>query len=460
MNAPALDFFAIGFASVLIVNGVGLLMLCAILRSRDNLEVPAYGATLFLGGIFRLTQIEGAENALRLSPLVIEYIGQLCLYALTAFSFIFVEHFWGVGKYRCFRRIWQVQFVFAAIAWSAEIASGRPGAAMSIHLALVMVWTMVLVFNFATGEIRLYPEDRVVVYGLAVFIVTALHDCLVLLGMLWQIEMRAIGTLAFAATLSYSLVLRAFTDQRRLATIEADLEVARQIQHSLLPHLVPRLEKNEPAVRYIPMEAVGGDIYDFLQVGENRFGVLVADVSGHGISAALIASMVKTGVASQVRNANQPEEVIAGMNRHLEGQIEDHFVTAIYAYIDSDAGHVSIANAGHPPPLLFSRKDQAITEVSTSGIVLGLLPEETYKTSEVEVDNGDRLVFYSDGVIEAMNKEGELFSTQRLADVIKRNSSLSTEACADCVLQALIAWTDTNISSQEDDLTIVIVDMP
>src|ERR1700727_2465830 len=152
------------------------------------------------------------------------------------------------------------------------------------------------------------------------------------------------------------LVLRGIREQLalQLQTIQKELETARQIQLSILPAEVPKLEGLDIAARYIPMTSVAGDFYDFIMVDEKHLGILIADVSGHGMPAALIASMLKIALAAQVPHAADPAQVLSGLNQALCGKFQHHYVTAAYLFVDIAKGTLTYAGAGHPPMLMWS----------------------------------------------------------------------------------------------------------
>src|SRR5262249_46263865 len=153
--------------------------------------------------------------------------------------------------------------------------------------------------------------------------------------------------------LGYLVASRTYSNEQRLLSIQKELEIARQIQSSILPREAPRVVGLEVAAQYLPMEAIAGDFYDFVAVDEKRIGVLVADVPGHGTPAALIASMLKSALAAQSPRASDPAQVLEGLNRDLCGKFEEHFVTAVYLFVDTERQVMRYAGAGHPP-LLYS----------------------------------------------------------------------------------------------------------
>src|ERR1700751_3804376 len=199
------------------------------------------------------------------------------------------------------------------------------------------------------------------------------------------------------------LVLREAREQlaRQLSLINNELEMAREIQLSILPQEIPRTRGLEISPRYTPMSSVAGDFYDFIVVDDKYVGILVADVSGHGLPAALIASMLQVALAAQSQHAFDPSLVLAGLNRSLCGKLKNHYVTAIYLFIDMEKKFIRYAGAGHPPLLLWRSSTGSASEVLKNGLLLGLFPEETYAVAEVRVEPGDKAVLYTDRILEA-----------------------------------------------------------
>ena len=170
--------------------------------------------------------------------------------------------------------------------------------------------------------------------------------------------------------------------------------------------------------------------------------------------------MVKAGAASQTHVADRPDAVLAGMNRHLYSQLDGNLVTAIYAFIDFDARRVSLANAGHPHPLLLAGGGRTVDEVGKRGAALGLLPAERYATTELLLSPGDRLVLYSDGLVEAKSPGGALFERDRLCTALLDHAALPAEAWADQLLEQLTRWVGKTDLALEDDLTLLVLDCP
>ena len=254
------------------------------------------------------------------------------------------------------------------------------------------------------------------------------------------------------------LVLREMREQlaRQLKAIKEELETARQIQLSILPREIPRIEGLEVAARYIPMTSVAGDFYDFIQVDEKRLGILVADVSGHGMPAALIASMLKIALAAESAHALDPARVLSGLNQALCGKFQIHYVTAAYALVDMEKKIIRYGAAGHPPLLLRNRSAGGTREVEENGLFLGSFPEATYSSVEVPFTPGDRGVLYTDGILEMTDPSEEQFGIDRFKQYLDSNRGLGTEPFVDGLLDELSRWSDRASGREpEDDVTIV-----
>src|SRR3974377_426749 len=156
----------------------------------------------------------------------------------------------------------------------------------------------------------------------------------------------------------------------QLLALNNEIEMARQIQLSILPHSIPELPGLEIAARFLPMTSVAGDFYDFIQVDDKHIGILIADVSGHGLPSALIASMIQVALAGQAHNAAEPARVLTGLNHALCGKFSMNFVTAAYVYLDLGKKLMRYAGAGHPPILRWRNSEGKTTKIIENGLVL------------------------------------------------------------------------------------------
>ncbi|HMF74475.1 MAG TPA: PP2C family protein-serine/threonine phosphatase, partial [Bryobacteraceae bacterium] len=265
-------------------------------------------------------------------------------------------------------------------------------------------------------------------------------------------DLEPLGLLALLVSLGSVLARRAFRDAERLVELDKELEIARHIQTSILPRQMPRGPHWDIAAQYLPMTAVAGDFYDFLTVDEQRVGILVADVSGHGVPAALIASMVKVAFAAQLPHAASPASVLAGINRTLCGNLQGQYVTAAYLYLDLAVQRMRYAAAAHPA-LFWYHADGGVEDVLENGLMLGLFPGALYTEREAGLQRGDRFLLYTDGLVEAANEVGEFFGEERARLVLKELCSQPAHEMLATLLDRVSVWS----SSAQDDVTVVSV---
>lgn len=249
------------------------------------------------------------------------------------------------------------------------------------------------------------------------------------------------------------------TIARQLLAINSELDMARQIQRSILPQQTPNIPGLEIEARYLPMSSVAGDFYDFLLIDEQHVGVLIADVSGHGLPSALIASMLQTALAAQAPHASDPTKILSNLNRALCGKFQSHYVTAAYLFLDMQKGTVNYGGAAHPPLLLWKAKSRSVVEIVENGLMLGPFPQSTYSSTTFPIEERDRIVLLTDGIIEAKNSSGKEFGEERLRNIVESSHSLRAHEFADAVLSGLSEWSDNAIGpNQSDDITLLAID--
>ncbi len=306
---------------------------------------------------------------------------------------------------------------------------------------------------------RLSHEIRVFIAGFLVLLLFIVYENLEGLKILRGQNVEFVGFLVFIACLGYVSAYRIFANEERLLAINKELEIARRIQSSTLPQSVPTLRGLEIAARYVPMSAVAGDFYDFLCVDEKRAGILVADVSGHGVPAALIASMLKVAFAGQAAHAHDPARVLTGLNHSLCGKFEEHFVTAAYLFVDLEKSLLHYSAAGHPPLMLASGATGYVREIEENGLMLGVFPDAAYSSVEIRVGPGDRCLLYTDGVIEATNAAQEEFGKSRCKEFLETQRDISAARFADTLLESIAGFSGYNSArAQEDDITLMVLD--
>jgi serine phosphatase RsbU (regulator of sigma subunit)/ketosteroid isomerase-like protein len=238
--------------------------------------------------------------------------------------------------------------------------------------------------------------------------------------------------------------------------IEQELKVARSIQQASLPKEVPTLEGWQISPFYKPAREVGGDFYDFFELADGRVGLAVGDATGKGMPAALAV----TATCSMLRAVAQdsgysPGEVLSRVNETLVARIPPNmFVTCFYAILELQSGRLNFANAGHDLPYLRRRSGDA-EELRARGMPLGLMPGMGYEEGEDSLDGGDGVLFYSDGLVEAHNPQGELFGFPRLRALVAGHGE--AQSLEDFLVEELYSFVGEGWE-QEDDITLVTLE--
>ena len=236
--------------------------------------------------------------------------------------------------------------------------------------------------------------------------------------------------------------------------IEQELLVARRIQQASLPEEVPEREGWEVSPLYQPAREVGGDFYDFHLLSEDRLGLVVGDATGKGVPAALVMSTTcgMLQLAAQALDSSSPGEVLSRVNEALLARIPPNmFVTCLYAILDPESGRLLYANAGHDLPYLRHHTGEA-EELRARGMPLGLMPGMSYEENEVVLDAGESVLFYSDGLVEAHDPQGEMFGFPRLRALVAKHNE--QRSLGEALLEELYTFVGDGWE-QEDDITLL-----
>ena len=266
------------------------------------------------------------------------------------------------------------------------------------------------------------------------------------------------GFLALLLSLAYVAMRQVYASERRLVSIENELAVARQLQFSILPTSTPEIRNLRIAAVYEPMAAVAGDFYEYLSVDDYRAGFLVADVSGHGVPAALIASMIKVAAQSASTRAADPSEFLRLLGETLSGQFRGQFVSAAYLWIDTQSSTARYSAAGHPPLFFWCAGCASLQRIESNGPLFGTPCNPDFPTREIAFTRGDRFLLYTDGLSEPENAAGEAFSEHRIEQVVRDNYSRSAAELSLLLLNDVRAWPPA-AASQQDDITFLVIDV-
>ena len=237
--------------------------------------------------------------------------------------------------------------------------------------------------------------------------------------------------------------------------IDQQLETAREIQEGLLPAHAPEIKGYDIGGLCVPTSAIGGDYYDFFRLDNERLGVALADVCGHGVPAALVTSALRALLRTHARNLVEPGMICEKLNAVLpEFSGRDDFVTGVYGILDSRTGTFTYANCGHPP-ILCVRTNGTIEAHRKGGPALGVLEQVRYETGLISLGKGDMLLLYSDGIVEMENEEGVDFGGRRLRDALLNTEARSAAEVIERITRAAIDFCRTD--RFEDDLTLVVI---
>jgi len=242
--------------------------------------------------------------------------------------------------------------------------------------------------------------------------------------------------------------------------IEQELRVASLIQQTLLPKTLPELPGYDVAAYYQPAREVGGDFYDFLDLEDGRFGLVVGDVTDKGVPAALVMATTRTMLRAAAQRLLSPGEVLQRVNDVLVQDIPPNmFVTCLYAILDTESGRLVYANAGHDLPYRrrAGRSDGA-EELRARGMPLGLMPGMGYEEKEIVLEKGESVLFYSDGLVEAHDPRRDMFGFPRLQGLVGAQRSGGSSLIS-FLLSELRRFTGEEWE-QEDDITLVTLDRP
>jgi two-component system sensor histidine kinase ChiS len=244
-----------------------------------------------------------------------------------------------------------------------------------------------------------------------------------------------------------------------LALIKRDIQIAHEIQKTILTQELPKIDGVAIALRYEPMTELGGDFYDVQMVGPDMLGILLADVSGHGIPAAFICAMLKVAYSFHRKDAGNPSALLKQISTTMYNYTGGQFITACYACIDLARKTLRHSNAGHWPLILWRGSEHRIIINSDNRMPIGWSVEEEYPTVESDILPGDRVILYTDGILEARDKDGKLFGEARFHQLIRSLQNRGAGEFVDEILAAVLHWTrDESDRGLGDDLTIVVVD--
>ena len=458
MTSAAAELIGAVLGTLFATLGLGAIAVSTLRHERRDRALLWFGAATALYGARLIARSETVQGAFVFGPAPWIRIEHVITYIILVPGALLAE--WALPTvHRSVLRFMSranAAAAVAAILW--DVWTGDSGAAMPLNRAAVVIniATVVALVAIDARTRRPTRDGWIVLSGIAVFAATALYET-IRGGVFEPIDLEPAAMLVLVGCIGYVVTKRVLLSERRMAAVDRELETARRIQQSILPKAVPSVTGLSVATHYDAMSEVAGDIYDFVVTPSGHLGVLVADVSGHGVPAAIVASMVKMALAVQEGTVSDPGEVLTRMNRALCGRFDLAYVTAVFAIVDPATRTLTYASAGHPPPLLVHRSGGRVDALEERGMVLGFMPDAAYASAVAgTLAPGDRIVFYTDGITEAPGPDGEFYGDRRFHQILAGGASQPSEAFTAALVADARRWVNGTFT---DDVTVVVVDL-
>ncbi len=334
------------------------------------------------------------------------------------------------------------------------------GVMVSIPFRLfALLFIIVIAYLEVRRALRGNIDARIILAGFSIYGINAALVMFMDMGLLPDLRLNTHYSLfAFVCALGL-VVIRRYGLMReenvRYALVNEELETARRLHQSLLPADPPEIDGLDLSVAYISQASLGGDYYDFIRIDSTQVGIMIADVSGHGLPAALGVSMAKIAFSEHTSLADRPERLLELTRVSLVDKLQRQFMTAGALYVDTEQGIFRYASAGHPPLAFVSANREQVEWIRPRGHLMAALPFRGYRMEERPFMPGDRIVLYTDGLSECRNPEGEFYNARRMAEALKE-APAGAEACSHYLLHDMSQWARSSVF--EDDVAIVVVE--
>ncbi|HNJ34438.1 MAG TPA: SpoIIE family protein phosphatase [Leptospiraceae bacterium] len=432
----------------------------ALLAFTDQTEAhKAFASFCFSVGVFVVTTTR-IKHLMDVDALVWSYLNLASIMLMPAFFALFLRSMFSLN--RLWNRITLIIPYSLFLFLAAGVLLCLAGFAQIIdfltpfNVAALICAVSSLAF-VVREAFRKSPDARVMIGGGVMMAIAATHD--IALESFGFFPSTGIwlhwGMLCLILTLAFLVRKRYVEMFGRYQKVSVELELARKIQASLLPRFVPDDDKCRISVLFSPAASVGGDLYEFHHLPNHSVSFFVGDVSGHGVPAAMLSSLVKAAVSIQFTEGRlSPPIFLSSINEFLCRQLRGNFVTAFYGHIDLKAMKLAYATAGHPHAYLWNPDRTTVTRIRTRGKMLGLFADLVFEEEIVPLQPGDRILIPTDGILECENQAGRLFEEEGIERVISAHA-----AAPDLIVRletALRAWTGLRPG---DDQTALLVDL-
>lgn len=390
----------------------------------------------------------------------------ICLFFFVLFTSNFLKLKARIPKVARFYHVLGIfSLLNAAVALFGGISQSSIGVSwlsvlICISLLIVLVWgiwkRLRSFYYFTVAFVLLLITC--IVYGLLKFGILPSNPFLE--EMLFPIASLADITLFAFALADRIQLLRQEKDMAlaQVTSLRRERKISRDILMQSLPKTIPDVKNLQIQIYILPMKDVGGDFYEFFSPNPYEIGIVLCDVSGHGIPASLISAMGKVAFTTQKDNISSPKQVLEGMNRVLYGNCNPQYVTASYVYLNTSTKVWRFGRAGHPSAYL-QRANGEIIKVHPKGKIIGVFPEIQIEETTYRVEPKDRILILSDGVLESFNPEGKMYGEPGLLEFLRTNREIPNHLFKGKLIQDLESFSKTEIKEWDDDLTFIFLEL-
>ncbi len=344
---------------------------------------------------------------------------------------------------------------------SGTIANSRLILQARYIFQYLLAFNVIVILFTIVKQIRQGNRDAIILLaGIIVLSITVLHSVAVAIGFFTKDFHSYIhwGICILLIALSIILIRHYTLMQESIVLNNADMSIAQNIQQSIIPKSPPRQKKLIIASEYIPAMIVGGDFFDYVAISDNETGIIIADVTGHGASAALIASMCKIAFHASSDLFTNPQALLERINTILLDKTAHQLLSVLYLYINTLTNTLIVSSAGHPQCIVVDRISGNHKELYTRGRIIGAFEKLSCINSVHPLDSSQRIIVYTDGIIEALNYSKVMYGENNFIKAIQQTIHLAPHEVCSYIKKDVLSWVGKNLSLI-DDITLIVIDI-
>ncbi len=451
------------FLSILILTNI---IINIIYRRYNRQELIKYVYFCFLCLFFCCSYISITFYSISFNELLLEKISRIGFSMMGVAFTIFIIELTGFIKRKTFLKI---ALIFLGISLSIITALQDSKESIRYVFDIVMFIEIIpfFILNLIILLISIFKyKNRTSLYillALILIIILSIHDILALsiyvyIPYAWLTSYGYIFiVLALYVLLSieHSIIYKKLVERNNI--IKSSLEIAQNVQRQFVKRVNTKFNNYRVYTYYKPMDSVSGDFYELIKIPENNIGIFIADVSGHGVGSGIVTSMLKILCRSSKNIVIKPDKFLKYINMNLTGIIGNNHITAFYGIIDYDSMEFIYSNASHCYPILIRKNDNIIQKLKSTGGMIGVSKKLDYYIHKLDIKKGDILLFFTDGLIDTMNKKGELFDYREIFKILRKFKDSNINIIVNELIKACNEFSNSN--KLNDDLSIVCVEI-